>query len=164
MTALPDGGLPPGIVQALTEASKLTGLLMILGGAFAWVYARVERRFARKRAEKRLTEEERLRREKEEAERQDEERRFYDERARHEILRLEGERDAARAECRRREQQQERHYREVTDAREKWIVCLGEARRVQQLVLSIYRMPAMKGLDPPVFDPLPDPWPHEPLA
>lgn len=161
MTVLPDGGIPPGILQALAEAAKLTSFLVALGGAFAWVYARIERKFERSRAEKAKKDETQIAREQAELDRLQEERQFWDERARQEIERCERERDEARRDLRgvqaSLDQMRASFQRSMARARESWLVCLLEAARCRTLIASLYERPPDKGSTPPTFEPLPDP-------
>ena len=150
MTPTPDGWLPPGVVDALIEAGKYAGGLTVFGGVVAWGWSRVEALLARRKADRRETDQQRAERDRAEDERQLEERRFLDERAQRDMARLEAERDQARAECRKAE-------KELSWAREGWVLCLHEARRCQQLIVAMHLRPPERGSDPPDFEPLPDP-------
>ncbi len=160
MTQMPDGWLPPGIVDALTEACKYAGGLTVIGGAFAWGFSRVESWWSRRQADRDKSEQRQADRDRAEDERQLVERQFFDERTRDELARLEHERDEARRAERAaqdaRERQRDRDRDEIDNNRDGWVICLHEARRCQQLIIAMHRRPPEAGSDPPLFDPLPD--------
>ncbi|MGI4851611.1 MAG: hypothetical protein ACRYGR_06685 [Janthinobacterium lividum] len=154
MTFWPVTDLPTGILDALAEATKYTGGLMVIGGGVAFMVKQVVDAVERRRNEVHKTAQEKADRDLADREREEEERKFYDQRARAEIERLERERDAARTECQDSVSKREAAQRETAKARENWIFCLQEARRCQQLLQSTDRM----SNGPPLhFEILPDP-------
>ncbi|NPD67322.1 hypothetical protein HN018_07005 [Lichenicola cladoniae] len=134
------------IVLTLVQAGAFTTSITAIGGAIAWLIGRRDKRRAEKLAGERRDEDE-----------IGEERKFYDERARNEIARIELEREAARAECRACHAQREVLVRRNFEDRESWLECLHEARRCQQILIAVYLSPPVPGQPPPVFDLLPDP-------
>ena len=121
MTQVPDGLLPPGIVDALTQAGKIAVSLAGLGTAVAWGWVRIESWWGRRTVKRRRTEQEQAGRDQAEEERQLKERQFYDERARREIARSSRSATRARREIRAREQQRDRDRDNIACNREGWV-------------------------------------------
>ena len=135
-----------GIVQTLIQAGTLTTALTAFGGAIAWLYQRRDKRRDAQRREERKDEDEAA-----------EERKFYDARAQSEIKRIEKERDTLIEELRVCRDSREALIRKNYEDRESWSDCLHEARRCQQLIVSLFLNPPAPGTPPPQFALLPDP-------